>query len=48
MVEPPLGEPPMEPLLAALGGLDVDLFAIIEQDLYPCRPEYHCRSRPGP
>ncbi|HET7015075.1 MAG TPA: TIM barrel protein [Streptosporangiaceae bacterium] len=39
MVEPPLGEPPMEPLLAALGELDADLFAIVEQDLFPCRPD---------
>lgn len=39
MVEPPLGEPAMEPLLAALGRLDADLFAIVEQDLYPCDPD---------
>jgi len=38
MVEPPLGLPEFEPLLAALGGLDVDLFTIVEQDLYPCDP----------
>lgn len=36
MTEPPYGVPPMEPLLEALGRLDVDLFAIVEQDLYPC------------
>ena len=36
MIEPPNGIPAMEPLLDALGMLDVDLFAIVEQDLYPC------------
>jgi inosose dehydratase len=36
MVEPPLGDPPMEPLLAALTALDRELFCIVEQDLYPC------------
>ena len=40
MVEPPGGIPAMEPLLAELGTLDVDLFAIVEQDLYPCEPDY--------
>lgn len=36
MVEPPLGEPDMPSLLAALGALDRDLYCIVEQDLYPC------------
>jgi inosose dehydratase len=36
MVEPPLGVPAMQPILAALSGVDADLFAIVEQDLYPC------------
>jgi inosose dehydratase len=36
MVEPPLGEPDMPTLLAALAGLDRDLFCIVEQDMYPC------------
>ncbi len=36
MVEPPLGVPDMPPLLDELAALDVDLFAIVEQDLYPC------------
>lgn len=36
MVEPPLGEPDLPSLVAALGALDTDLFAIVEQDLYPC------------
>lgn len=39
MCEPPRGVPEMEPLLAALAGLDADLFAIVEQDLYPCGPD---------
>ncbi|MEQ4724224.1 TIM barrel protein [Nonomuraea sp. B19D2] len=39
MIEPPTGIPAMEPLLAELGRLDVDLFAIVEQDLYPCPPD---------
>lgn len=38
MVEPPLGDPDMPSLLAALAGLDRDLFCIVEQDLYPCDP----------
>jgi inosose dehydratase len=36
MIEPPEGVPAMEPLLAELGRLDVPLFAIVEQDLFPC------------
>lgn len=36
--EPPKGIPKMEPLVAALEELDVDLFAIVEQDMYPCDP----------
>ncbi len=39
MVEPPLGVPEMPPILDALAGLDVELFAIVEQDLYPCAPD---------
>lgn len=39
MVEPPQGEPPMEPLLQAADGLGRDLFAIVEQDMYPCPPD---------
>ncbi|MFI0240147.1 sugar phosphate isomerase/epimerase family protein [Streptomyces sp. NPDC016845] len=39
MCEPPLGEPRLEPVLAAAAQLDVDLFAIVEQDMYPCEPE---------
>ena len=39
MVEPPLGDPDMPSLLAALGSLDRDLYCIVEQDLYPCAPD---------
>jgi len=39
MVEPPYGLPEMPPLLDALGNLGSDLFAIIEQDLYPVEPD---------
>jgi inosose dehydratase len=38
MCEPPNGVPAMEPLLEALGRLGTDLFAIVEQDMYPCDP----------
>lgn len=38
MVEPPLGVPALEPVLTAAQKLDVDLFAIVEQDMYPCEP----------
>ena len=36
MTEPPLGIPDMPPLLAAVERLGVDVFAIVEQDMYPC------------
>ncbi|MGD9528841.1 TIM barrel protein [Pseudonocardia sp.] len=39
MVEPPTGVPDMPSLLDALADLDADLFAIVEQDLYPCDPD---------
>ena len=39
MVEPPLGDPDMPSLLAALAGLDRELFCIVEQDMYPCEPD---------
>lgn len=38
MCEPPHRAPEMEPLLVALGRLDADFFAIVEQDMYPCDP----------
>ena len=39
MCEPPTGIPELPPLLDALAALEVDLFAIVEQDLYPCPPD---------
>jgi inosose dehydratase len=40
MCEPPNGVPEMAPVLEALAALDhVELFAIVEQDLYPCSPD---------
>lgn len=39
MCEPPLGIPEMAPILEALSGLDAELFAIVEQDMYPCPPD---------
>lgn len=38
MCEPWGGEPDMPPFLDALGRLDRDIFAVIEQDLYPVEP----------
>jgi inosose dehydratase len=40
MCEPPKGEPNMDALLDAVDRqLDRELFAIVEQDLYPCDPD---------
>lgn len=39
MCEPPHGIPDMPAVIEALDGLDRDLFAIVEQDLYPCSPD---------
>ncbi|MFE7132157.1 sugar phosphate isomerase/epimerase family protein [Streptomyces sp. NPDC057638] len=39
MCEPPTGVPALEPVLAAAQRLGVDLFAIVEQDMYPCPPD---------
>lgn len=38
-VEPPAGVPDQQQVADALHGLDVDLFAIVEQDLFPCDPD---------
>jgi inosose dehydratase len=38
MCEPPYGDPEMPPFLAALAGLDRDVFTVVEQDLYPVEP----------
>ncbi|MGP8000665.1 MAG: TIM barrel protein [Streptosporangiaceae bacterium] len=37
-VEPPAGVPDPAAVIRALAGLDVPLFVIVEQDLYPCGP----------
>ncbi|MEV0776795.1 sugar phosphate isomerase/epimerase [Streptomyces sp. NPDC050433] len=39
MCEPPGGVPALAPVLTAAQKLDVDLFAIVEQDMYPCPPD---------
>jgi inosose dehydratase len=40
MCEPPTGEPNFEALLDAVDQhLHGELFAIVEQDLYPCDPD---------
>jgi inosose dehydratase len=39
MVEPPHGVPDLPPLLDALSELDAEIFAIVEQDMYPCPPD---------
>ena len=39
MIAPPHGIPEMPPLLAAIEKLGVDVFAIVEQDMYPCEPD---------
>lgn len=39
MCEPPRGIPEMAPILDALATLDAELFAIVEQDMYPCPPD---------
>ncbi|MGW1764603.1 sugar phosphate isomerase/epimerase family protein [Streptomyces sp. NPDC002073] len=39
MCEPPAGVPELGPVLAAAQRLGTELFAIVEQDMYPCPPE---------
>ncbi|MGY0486459.1 sugar phosphate isomerase/epimerase family protein [Streptomyces sp. WG-D5] len=39
MCEPPRGVPELGPVLAAAEKLDTELFAIVEQDMYPCDPD---------
>ncbi|MFD7923148.1 sugar phosphate isomerase/epimerase family protein [Streptomyces sp. NPDC059740] len=39
MCEPPKGVPELPPVLEAAQALGVDLFAIVEQDMYPCPPD---------
>jgi len=39
MCEPPAGVPELGPVLEAAQRLNVELFAIVEQDMYPCEPD---------
>jgi inosose dehydratase len=39
MCEPPYGVPEMPPILEALAALNAEVFAIVEQDMYPCAPD---------
>lgn len=39
MCEPPNGIPEMPPILEALAALNAEVFAIVEQDMYPCAPD---------
>ncbi|QUH04286.1 TIM barrel protein [Saccharopolyspora erythraea] len=39
MCEPPGGVPDLAPIVEAAHDLDADMFAIVEQDMYPCAPE---------
>ncbi|MFF5012883.1 sugar phosphate isomerase/epimerase family protein [Streptomyces sp. NPDC001165] len=39
MCEPPSGVPALGPVLEAAQRLGVELFAIVEQDMYPCKPD---------
>lgn len=39
MIEPPQGVPDLPPVLAAVEELGLDVFAIVEHDLYPCDPD---------
>lgn len=40
MIEPPLGVPDMREVLTAVEGLGRDIYAIVEQDMYPCPPDH--------
>jgi inosose dehydratase len=39
MCEPPAGVPDLGPIVQASANLDAEMFAIVEQDLYPCSPD---------
>ncbi|HZA10946.1 sugar phosphate isomerase/epimerase [Mycobacterium sp.] len=39
MTEPPRGIPDLPPVLRAIERLGIELFAIVEQDMYPCPPD---------
>ncbi|MCE3554876.1 sugar phosphate isomerase/epimerase [Pseudonocardia sp. RS11V-5] len=40
MIEPPLGVPDMREVITAVEGLNRDIYAIVEQDMYPCPPDH--------
>jgi inosose dehydratase len=39
MTEPPTGVPAYPPIFEAIEELGLDVFAIVEHDLYPCDPD---------
>ncbi|MGH8988881.1 MAG: TIM barrel protein [Acidimicrobiales bacterium] len=39
MCEPPNGVPEMGPVINALHQLNTEIFAVVEQDMYPCHPD---------
>jgi inosose dehydratase len=39
IIEPPAGEPDLAEVLAAVEAARLDVYAIVEQDLYPCAPQ---------
>jgi inosose dehydratase len=39
MTEPPNGVPELAPIIEAVADIDTGIFAIVEQDLYPTKPE---------
>ena len=47
MTEPPRGIPDMPPLLDAIDKLGIDVFAIVEQDMYPCEVDAAAADRPA-
>ncbi len=48
MTEPPHGIPDMPPLLAEIEKLGIDVFAIVEQDMYRARSTPQCPSPSAP
>ena len=47
-VSPPAGVPNPADAVAELAGVDAELFAMVEQDLYPFAPGCRCPSRSPP
>jgi inosose dehydratase len=39
MIEPPNGVPTLAPIIEAVAAIDPDIFAIVEQDMYPVDPD---------